>query len=380
MGSHPFFAAQEFAGRMERARAAVAAAGAAVAIFDEIEAMAWLTGYGNSENRWRCLALPVEGEPFILIRALDAEPCRQRAAVEEVATFLDWEPPAEALAACLAARGLAEAAIGLDLASPSMTARRYGELQAALPRARFIDLGRVANELRLIKSPAEITLLRKTADIADEALKRAAAACRPGGSQRDAALAATAAFIELGADPGAPGPIASARAWDFLHGHMSDAPLAAGDVVHVEMIPRLSNYSARVMRCVTVGDPAPELAAAAATLVGLQDRQIAAMRPGAIAADVDAILREGVVAAGLRERFDNITGYTLGLYSHATPYTSDFTRMFHAGASWRLEAGMVFHMYVSAKAVSLSETVLVTAVGPERLTRTPRRLLRGGEA
>ena len=81
---------------------------------------------------------------------------------------------------------------------------------------------------------------------------------------------------------------------------------------------------------------------------------------------------------GLRETFDNITGYTLGYYSHATTHTSDFTRIFHPQAEWCLEPGMVFHMYVSAAGASFSETVLVTEKGAERLTRTPRRLLAGG--
>jgi Xaa-Pro dipeptidase len=35
---------------------------------------------------------------------------------------------------------------------------------------------------------------------------------------------------------------------------------------------------------------------------------------------------------------------------------------------------MVFHMYTSARGVSLSETVLVTDTGAERLTHTERRL------
>ncbi|HRM41692.1 MAG TPA: adenylosuccinate synthetase, partial [Escherichia coli] len=33
------------------------------------------------------------------------------------------------------------------------------------------------------------------------------------------------------------------------------------------------------------------------------------------------ILREGVIAAGLRDSYDNITGYTLGLYGDAGPRT-----------------------------------------------------------
>ena len=109
-------------------------------------------------------------------------------------------------------------------------------------------------------------------------------------------------------------------------------------------------------------------------LIELQDRQIAAMRPGALGRDVDAILREGVVAAGLRKRYENNTGYTLGYYFEQAPRTSDFTRVFTPRADWHLEPGMVFHMYTSAKGLAFSETVLVNEDGPERLTRLGREL------
>ena len=99
------------------------------------------------------------------------------------------------------------------------------------------------------------------------------------------------------------------------------------------------------------------------------------MKPGAIAGDVDAILRQGVIDSGLRTTFDNISGYTLGLYAQAGPRTSDFTRIFHPGATWRIEPDMVFHMYASAQGASFSETVLVTGRGPERLTSLPRTLI-----
>jgi hypothetical protein len=55
-GTHPHLAPDEFVGRLARIRAALRKAGVAVGLFDEIEALAWLTGYGNSENRWRCVA------------------------------------------------------------------------------------------------------------------------------------------------------------------------------------------------------------------------------------------------------------------------------------------------------------------------------------
>src|SRR6516165_6088480 len=109
---------------MAKIRSALAEKGVAVGLFDEIEAMAWLTGYGNSENRWRCVGLPVAGEPFWLIRALDAGPCRERSAVADIGSYLDWEDPSSALAAILSRRGLAESVIGVEYGSPSMTAHR----------------------------------------------------------------------------------------------------------------------------------------------------------------------------------------------------------------------------------------------------------------
>lgn len=375
MGTHPHFTPDEFAGRVARLRARMRAAEVDLALFDELEAMAWLSGYGNSENRWRSVAIPLEGEPFFFIRALDAGPCRARIWFEDVVTFKDWEDPMQGLAQALGARRLARARIGVNLGSYCLSAARFEAMKAALPGARFVDLGALVDELRLIKSPAEIALLRKAARIADEALRSAAAACVRGGSERAAAKAAMAAFVDLGADPGGPGPISRARGWDFLHGHLGDEALAEGEVVHLEIVPRVGGYSARVMRCVTVGAPPAELARAAERLAALQDAQIAAIKPGAVAEEVDAILREGILSAGLRQSVDNITGYTLGYYSHATPRTSDFTRIFCPGARWRIEPGMVFHMYVSAAGASFSETVLVTEAGAERLTRLPRTLI-----
>jgi Xaa-Pro dipeptidase len=369
------FLSKEYADRLAALRHRMETANIDVALLDEIEAMTWLSGYGSSLNRWRCVVVPLDAEPFFLIRALDAAPCRQRTWIKDIPTYRDWEDPMPVLAAALASRSLSRTRLGLDFNSYAMSVHRFGQLRAALPEMELVDIGPVVNELRLIKSPAETGLLRRCSAVADEALRRAAAACVPGGTQRDAARIAVSAYVELGADPSPPGPISAGTGWDFLHGHLSDVPLSAGDVVHIELTPRIAGYSARIMRCVSLGQPPSSLAAAADTLIALQDEQIAALRPGAVASDVDAILRDGVVRSGLRPGYDNITGYTLGLYAPQTPRTSDFTRILHPGADWKVEAGMVFHIYASAGGASISETVLVREDGPERLTRFPRGLI-----
>jgi Xaa-Pro dipeptidase len=78
-----------------------------------------------------------------------------------------------------------------------------------------------------------------------------------------------------------------------------------------------------------------------------------------------------VLGAGLRESYDNFTGYTLGYCGATHPLrTSDFTRAFGP------EPGTVFHVYTGARGMAFSETVLVPDSGAERLTRLERRLLR----
>lgn len=69
-----------------------------------------------------------------------------------------------------------------------------------------------------------------------------------------------------------------------------------------------------------------------------------------------------MLADGLRENYHDHTGYTLGY--HAQPRTSDHTRIFTPAADWKLQPGMVFHMFLSAHGVAIGETVLVTESGP----------------
>jgi hypothetical protein len=147
------FSAKEYADRVAALRHRMETAGVEACLLDEIEAMTWISGYGSSLNRWRCVVVPLDAEPFFLIRALDATPCRQRTWIKDIPTYRDWEDPMPVLAAALAKRGLSKATLGLDFNSYAMSLGRFGSLRNALPDARIVDIGPVVNELRLIKSP-----------------------------------------------------------------------------------------------------------------------------------------------------------------------------------------------------------------------------------
>ncbi len=375
------FPQAEYEERLGRLRALMAERDVAVVIADEAEMLHYFTGFAISENLYRAVVIALNGAPTMIVRLLDEQPFLKAAWFHNRRTFDDLEDPVVVTAQVIEAAGSAAGRIGLDMNSYCMPAKRFQHLTALLPGVTFVDFSDVFRPLRLKKSPREIAVMRKAAGIADVTMRRAIAAAVPGASSRTSAAVASASFIELGADFGRTGPITVGRGWNFLHGKLSDDALQPGDVLHLELVPKVNGYCARLMRPAVMGVPSAELQDAAATLIEIQDRQIAAMVPGTVAGEVDAILRQGVLDAGLRQDYVNNTGYTLGYYFEQAPRTSDFTRLFTSAAEWRLEAGMTFHMYTSAATgIAFSETVLVTDDGPERLTKTERKLFQCGEA
>ncbi|MDQ0327614.1 Xaa-Pro dipeptidase [Rhodopseudomonas julia] len=373
-GKRLLFPLALYAERCSAVQADLKGRGVGVAIYDEIEAVQWLTGFPGAMNIYRCLVLPAEGSPVFLIRALDAAPFRDVSWIDDVVTFCDWDEPEKVLADTLTARGFAAGTIGLDKHSYGLPVDFFEVLQARLPDAHFVDVGAAVTDRRMIKNAAELDLLRRSAAVADKAMLSALGSAREGVILHDVVKAAYRVYLDGGADPSPVGPITVGVGVDFLHGHLRPAPLKRGEICHVELLPKFAGYSSRMMRPVVIGRASERQAHVAERLIALQDAQFAAMKPGMIARDVDAVVRDALVEEGLRDDFTGISGYTVGFNGPATPRTSDFNRVFHPKADWELQPGMTFHMYLVADGIAFSETILITDKGAERLTRLDRKL------
>lgn len=369
------FPREEYEQRLRAVRQKMRERGVDVLLVDTIEHLLYLAGSHAAGSIYQVYIVPLDGDPIMVVRTLDEAPFLERAWTRDRVTFADWEDPVLVLARTLGEKGWGDKRLGVELDSHFLPVRRYEAIRAALPTATFVDFSGVVWDLRYRKSPREIARLRQAATVVDAAMVQAVGAVAEGRSVREVAAAGAHAFIMLGADGGWTGPIiAGGRARD-IHGELGDHRLERGDVVHIELVPSVNGYSARLMRPVVVGPPSPEQRDVAQALIAIQDEQLAAMKPGVIAREVDAICRERVLKAGLRDTYTNITGYTVGAYgTRMPPRSTDFSRSFMPTADWALEAGMVFHMYTSARTIAFSETVLVTESGHERLTQTERRI------
>ncbi len=373
----PIFTLDEFRRRLDAIQTEMRSRGVELLLLDQPEMIFHFVGYAMSEGYHQFCAIPQQGDPVVVLRTVDEGTCREFAYVDDgnIVGFRDWDDPLSVLTKTLSARGMRANRIGIDRNSYSLTLRRFDALQEAFQEASFVDFSEFLIAFRAGKSHEEVEMLRRSSRIADEAIEALLQEIQPGHSARDCIALASKHVIRLGGDLGVIGVVTRAIDEMKMHAIVDDVPLCAGSLLHLELIPQFQGYSSRIMRPVSFGPASREITEIAETIVAIQDGQFEAMRPGAKAGDVDAIVRDGLLKAGLKKEYRNISGYSLGYYQQFTSRSSDFTYTFRPGDNWTLVENMVFHMYTVAKGLAFSETVVVTPDGGVRLTQTPRNLL-----
>jgi Xaa-Pro dipeptidase len=368
----PWFPAAEYGVRLARVQAALRAAGDDALLAFMPESVTWLTGFfTRGYGSFQLAVVPAEGEPIVVCRDVEAFYLDATCVFPGRALWTDTDDPvAVAAAAARVALG-PRPSLAVEMGAWPLSAARLAALREALPGARWRDAGRMVTDMRLIKSPAEVAYQRAAARAAEAGMQAAVDAATPGVSEREIAAEVCAAMIRAGSDLPGPGVLSSGERALHLHGGYSDRVLARGDLVQMECTPNVRHHHARFMRPIRVAEASNEDRRIVDTLVAIQDAALREVRPGVSARAPDAIYRDGVLSAGLRETYTNKTFYSVGLMLQPTggePLEATPT------AEWCFEAGMVFHTYVLARGFGMSETILVTEDGVELLTQFPRRL------
>jgi len=372
MTTPPAFPVAEFEARLAALRGAMARRSVDLVVIDQFEHMVYFGGHLPTAAMYQALLVPLSGEPVAVIRALDAPVFEETSWLSACVAIGDSDNPLKVVADTIIARGHGGSTVGLERDSHFLTVNRALELESRLPGATIVDFSGVMWEMRQVKSPLELACLQVAADICDRATAAGFEAAAAGVNEREVCAAITTEALRAGADNTRLVLMASGPRSAALHGALGHRTLAEGDILHVEMVPHFRGYTSRIMRPKSIGAPTDEQMRAAETMVRIQDEQYRAMKPGADAKAVDRILREGILSAGLRDSYTNVTGYTLGLVF--IPRTSDFTRVFLADSDWRLEENQVFHMYTWAAGMAFSDTVVVTPEGGRCMTKMARRL------
>jgi Xaa-Pro aminopeptidase len=296
--------------RRARARQQVAALGADAALITSLVNVRYLSGLASSNA---ALLLPADG-PAVLGTDSRYAPAAARDCPDlELVTERFLEP---ALASLAADRGLGTVAFEAH----EMTVERHAELAAAEAGVTWVPLGRMVEELRMVKDPAEIELIARACAITSEAFSVLLPAMRPGMTERQFAVLLERAMTDRGAEGLAfDSIVASGPNGAIPHHSPTGRPFEAGDLVTVDCGARFGGYHADMTRTVAIGEPAGWQREIYDLVATAQRAGVAAATVGAELADVDAAARGLITEAGHGEHFQHGLGHGVGLEIHEAP-------------------------------------------------------------
>jgi Xaa-Pro dipeptidase len=292
-----------------------------------------------------------------------------------------FEGPARATADAIKDVGLGKGRLGFESSSSLFP---YGIGQAiieALPEATFEHANNLVTDVRLIQSPSELKYTRAAARITDSMMLGAVAAAGPAVPQPDIMAAIyQQMFHRNGTYPGFVPLVRATHTLEHEHGSWGDQRLAARDILFLEMSGCIERYHAPAGRLAFIGSAPRRAHDMHKVCEEAIDAAADKIRPGVLAENVYAAWQGVVDRAGLEGYRRHHCGYAVGIGFPPSWSGGGVPLGLRAGSTMQLRAGMVFHLMswllLTGKGdYFLSDTVVVTDRGCERLTKVSRDVI-----
>lgn len=331
----------------------------------------YLTGYEAMPlERLTMLVVPRDGDATLVIPRLEAPRVHEH---PEVFTVLPWNETDDpvAIVVSLVARPRT-AAIG-----DTMWARFLVELLGhwSSDTTNYVRGTVVMNDLRMRKDAAEIAALQAAGAAADRVATQLQAGEIPLVGRTEAAVSAdiAARLIAEGHDVVNFAIVAAGENAASPHHHAGERVILQGDLVLCDFGGTMAGYCSDITRCVSIGQPQADVAAAYAVLHEAQAAGVAAGVVGAGCQDVDRAARRVITAGGFGEYFIHRTGHGIGMEAHEDPYMVEGNSMpIAAGHAFSVEPGI----YVpGAWGMRLEDIVVATDDGPLPMNRVNHDLV-----
>ncbi len=272
-------------------------------------------------------------------------------------------------AACLHPLAIYDAPVSPDLALLRKVAER-------VPGVSIADRSQELGLMRLAKSPTELALMRRAADITAAGYAAAMAHIRPGSTEALVQRALETTYTDHGAQGTAYNSIVgSGLNGTVLHYTANNAGLEKGDLLVIDSGAQYHGYACDVTRTYPVsGTFTSDQRDLYELVLAAQAAAINALRPGVHIVDVDAAARAVIDKAGHADAFMHGIGHSLGLDVH--DLTPDGT--LPEGAVVTIEPGVYFA--ASRTGIRIEDDILIKRRGFENLTAAIPKSVRDVEA
>lgn len=285
-------------------------------------------------------------------------------------------PPVETvftmLKSALTDAGVMDKKIAIELAAMSNGGK--GVMDSVMPGLTLIDSAPLFNALRMVKSPWEVALLRKSAEITEYGIAEALKSIRAGCSARDLTAAYKAAIMQFPETNYSRFHLISVGD-NFAPRLLPDTrPVQPGDLIKFDCGVDVDGYGADLARTVVFGEPSEMAQRIYDTILLGHTHMLNMIGPGVKLSSVFNETMSTIKAHGLprynRGHLGHGDGLFLGL--EEAPFIS-------AAAIESFEPGMVFSVETpyygkGIGSIMLEDMLLVTDQGYELFSQLPREL------
>jgi len=321
--------------------------------------------WGRSERMF-AMVIPAEGDPAWVCPAFEEERARELIRFgNDIRTWEEHESPYRLVSQILADRGVRAGKMGIE-----ETTRFFfvDGIQKESPGLEMVSADPVTVGCRVIKSKAELALMKRANEITVEAYEAATKSLKEGMTHHEVSAIIAAAHKAMGVEGGAGVQFGEFSA--FPHGSSKPQKLKEGDIVMMDGGCGVEGYRSDVTRTVVFGKPSARQRQIWDVEKKAQDAARDAVRPGVPCEAIDAAARKVVVDAGFGPGYKHFThrvGHGIGLDGHEWTYLVP-------GNKTPLAPGMCFSnepgVYIYGEfGVRLEDCFFVTEDGGELFTK-----------
>ena len=264
----------------------------------------------------------------------------------------------------LADGGVRTGTLGIEEKTPFVYASEIGK---ANPGWKVVDGTPVTAGCRMIKSAAELELMRLASAVTLEVYEACWKTAHPGMTTREFSELVSVAYGRVGfpGDASCQTGIYSA----LPHGSMTPQVIKENDIVLIDDGCTVEGYQSDLSRTFVYGKPTDKMLKVFDVVHAAQAAALAAAKPGAEAQSVDAAARKVITDAGFGPDYRTFThrvGHGIGMDGHEWPYLVK-------GDTLKLRPGMTFSdepgVYLTGEfGVRLEDDMVITEGGAELMT------------
>ncbi len=302
---------------------------------------------------------PRNGEPVIITNALGKPVVERDSWVARIEVVQDYvESPLEKLAKEVKNMGLDSSKIGFE--KSYISAASWEELQGLLPRVEMSDCTEMMNSVRWVKTPGEIALLKRAADLQDEAHLEVFPTIRDGDTEREIHSRFVKSCLQLGCHF-VHGILTSSRNASMYMGE-SDLAIRKGNIIRTDYVSYLEGYPGHQSRMACLGKPSDEQREMYRKYRDVYLKTIEKCRAGTRVSDIYFFAREMLLEYGFPHNPASFVGHSVGAWWHQQePFLVK-------GWDVELEEGMVIAIEPYVGYWHIQDLVLVTGEGPQILS------------